>query len=55
MTTLSLVKAHNSVGVRGGVKGASFAFISTLDAAAHALTLELGTKIEVLFRASFHG
>jgi len=54
MTTLSSVKARDSVGVRGGVKGAFFAFISTLDAAPHAPTLELGTKIEVLFRASFH-
>jgi len=54
MTTLACVKAQKSVGVSGGVKGAFFAFISTLDAAAHVLTVELGTKLGVLFRASFH-
>jgi hypothetical protein len=49
MTTLALVKAQSCAGVSGGVKGAILAFISTLDAAAQALTLELGTKIRGFF------
>jgi len=37
------------LGVEAGVKGAFFAFISTLDTGLHTSTIGMGTKIRVLF------